>query len=112
MTDTKALRKKFGVTMKAIPCSRAFRRQMPFDHGNVDTQSFILVNDQATALPDGKPCNGSRTHVNVYNGETGIGFNADKATYDRGDEKNLKKKLKGYEECPIHACPVAVVIAE
>jgi hypothetical protein len=117
MTDPKDLRNKYGITMSPIPCTSAYKRKMPFDHKTVKTVSWILVDDTATTCPDGKggaiECEGTRTHVNTYNGETKAGYDANKATFVRGDEKELKKKLKtgrddGYTPCEINECPVAV----
>ena len=104
---SKELRQKFGVSMGPILCTRAFRKEMDFDHRSVATSSFILVNDKATVLPSGVTCSGSRTHVNLYNGNAGSGFDASKSTYPLGTGKTLEKTLKGYLECPISECPVA-----
>lgn len=101
MEDLKANKKKYGKTMGPIPCTRAFKRDMPFDHRAVDTVSFILINDVAQ----------TRTHVNLYDGATGAGYDAEKSTYPLGDEKVQKKKLKGYSECAISECAVALPIS-
>lgn len=97
--STKDLRLKFGVTMQPIPATRVFVREMPFDHTTVKTRSWILINDNARTLPDGKPCGGSRCHINTYGDGMGKGANSGTSTFDLGDEKTLRKKLKGYVAC-------------
>lgn len=109
--DMKELKKTYGVTMKPTEATRAFKREMPFDHKTKKTVSYILINDNSTVLPDGSACVGSRTHINTYDGICGPGFNAAKATWALGDEKKLKKVLRGYDECPVEDCPVAVRVA-
>lgn len=104
---SKELRLKFGVSMKPIDCTKVFKREMGFDHKSVDTSSFILINEKATSLPNGLTCSGTRTHVNLYNGNAGSGFDSSKSTYPLGTGKALEKTLKGYKECPISECPVA-----
>jgi hypothetical protein len=61
-SDRKLLRAKFGVREAAIPAVRAFRKNMPFDHGTIKTESWILIR------PDGR-----RTHANTYDGKLGKG---------------------------------------
>ncbi len=106
MEDFKANKKKYGKTMAPIPCTRAFVKPMGFDHKEVKTQSFILINDN----PSPKFPQGSRTHVNLYDGGTGAGFDADQATHALGDEKTIKKKLRDYKPCQITDCPVAIAV--
>lgn len=105
--DMKAMKKKYGVTMAPVEATRAYKRQMPFDHTHVNTESFILINDNATQLPDGSPCNGSRTHINLYNGICGAGYNALKATWALKPEKEMVKVLEGYVPCDVSECAVA-----
>jgi hypothetical protein len=93
--------------MAPIECTKAYKRVMGFDHAKVDTASYILVNEKATKLPNGDTCSGTRTHVNLYDGNAGPGFDPDKTTYPLGTEKILSQKLKGYTEIPISQCPVA-----
>lgn len=71
--EAKLIKKLYGVTMAPIPCTEAWRRLMPFDHNSkgVVTYSYILVNRYT----------GERVHVNSYNGEAGVGYNALHNTY-------------------------------
>ena len=108
--DPKDKRKKYGVTMQPIPCTEAYRREMPFDHKKrgMVTWSYILVNRY----------DGTRVHVNIYDGETGGGHNTDKCRYpikkwgtDKA-ETELRKSLRigkddAYVRCKISDCPVA-----
>lgn len=106
--DMKDLKKKYGVTMAPVEATRCFKRKMRFDHTKVKTESFILINDNATQLPNGKPCNGSKTHINTYDGAAGPGHDSNQCTWALGDAKKLRKALRDYEECPVEDCPLAV----
>ena len=108
--DQKALRRKYGITMAPIPATKAYKRKMPFDHTSVTTTSYILLNEYAQFLPNGKATAGTRTHVNLYNGDTGVGYDATKNTYAMGNADELKRKLKDYVECAISDCPVATPV--
>lgn len=104
--DAKQRKKKFGVTMAPIPCTEAWRRTMPFDHNSkgVVTFSYILINRYT----------GTRTHVNTYNGDAGIGYNATKNTHrikgwgeDAVEEaKSLAKALQAGKDLPYHRCKI------
>ena len=113
--EAKDRKKKYGVTMAPIPCTEAWRREMPFDHRSrgVETWSYILVNRYT----------GTRTHANVYTKPkdepgTGPGHNSLKSTYKIKNygtaqgEKDLIRSLQigkdsPYSRCRISDCPVA-----
>lgn len=94
----KALRERFGLDGAPIPCTKVYRRPMSFDHGHVNAQSWILVHETE----------GTRTHLNTYDGKLGRNVSAADFTYPLKDEKGMKKALKGYEEVTIAECPVAI----
>jgi hypothetical protein len=100
-SDRKLLRAKFGVREAAIPAVRAFRKNMPFDHGTIKTESWILIR------PDGR-----RTHANTYDGKLGKGADYETNTFAVPAEgsKEYRKVFKGYEEVAIDQCPVAAAV--
>ena len=114
--DAKIQKKKFGVTMAPTPCTEVWRRSMAFDHNSkgIVTFSYIAINRYL----------GTRTHINLYNGDTGPGYNAKLSTHPIKNwgvnpalaEEDLAKTLRlgkdnAYHRCRIVDCP-AVVIAD
>ncbi len=112
--DAKDKKKKYGVTMAPIPCTEAWRRDMPFDHKSkgIETWSYILIDRYR----------GTRVHVNTYNGATGPGHNTDRCTFlikkfgtPEGEKELLKSlrtgKPEAYSRCRIGECAVASLAA-
>ena len=100
--DAKEQKKRYGVTMAPIPCTEAWSRAMPFDHKKCQTISFILIDRYKN----------TRTHVNIYDGITGAGYNANKAIHPL-IEAELAVKLRlgkdnAYTRCRIADCPAAI----
>lgn len=87
----KALRQKFGLSGKPIKCVKLYRKEMDFDHQETKAHPATAAWVYITA--DGK-----LGQAQTYSGNLGRNFNSDSSIYPMPGEKELKKRLKGYEE--------------
>lgn len=102
MAVTKEDRIRFGKSGQPIPATRVFVRDMEFDHEDVRTQSWILINEEE----------GTRSYVNSYDGNLGVKNSPQVHPYSPDDKKFIKKLDKEYEEVDIKDCPFAILTTD
>lgn len=89
MSGKKQLRAIFGLASGPITGTAVYKKDMEFDHPNIQTNSWIVINDQNKTL----------VHANTYDGR--LGRNYDPTVFTHAiptDAKDLRKKLKGYTQ--------------
>jgi len=101
----------FGITGKPVECNIVLRKEMNFDHEEMERGAFILIN--TTSQP------ARQTSANLYGGkaakeaevELAAGKNYDPMTYPITDWAKVTKKWedKGYVQVPMSQCPLATL---
>lgn len=89
MSGKKQLRAMFGLATGPITGTAVYKKDMEFDHPNIQTNSWIVIDDRSKTL----------VHANTYDGR--LGRNYDPAVFTHpipADAKDLRKKLKGYTQ--------------
>ena len=110
-SEQKVNRLLYGLTGKPVIGNIVLRKEMKFDHEEMDRGAFIIINTHASPP--------TQTSANLYGGkaakEAGVklaaGKNYDPAgmTHPITDWSKVTKKWadKGYKQVPIGDCPIA-----